>query len=182
MARHTATLTILYLSLITTQAVANSLDINLHDNAFRITYSRYIEKNTVTDVGLLSVQEHERRGDDAELIHAGINFESGNLRLGTRAIYTSLNSGDVLAVGFGGQGRVALSKVIGLGGHFYYAPSITSFLDGDGYHEFALRLDAQLSRKAQVYLGYRNIKVRLDNSDNKIELDDDFHIGLKLYF
>lgn len=160
---------------------ADSLDLNLHDNAFRFTYASFVDKKTVADFGALFLQERNNRQSDA-LIHTGVNFVFDQLRFGLRAAYASPGPYDVLSLGFGGQGRFFLSRRVGIGGHFYYAPEATSGMDSAGYHEFAARLKFKLTRGVYVYGGYRNLKVKIVSPDNKVELDDDFHVGLKLFF
>ena len=81
-----------------------------------------------------------------------------------------------------GKLTVALSRIIGLGGHFYYAPEVTSFIDAKGYHEYSIKLDFKLTNTAHLYLGYRNVKLRIGDRKNKVELNDDTLLGFKIYF
>jgi len=161
---------------------AKSIDANFSDDSFRFTYAYGIDKKLVTDLGLLYLQEKGRYKDDELAFHAGLNVVSGNFRFGARAFLATPGDYDALAVGFGGQARFALSNVIGLGGHFYYAPEVTSFIDAKGYHEYSIRLDFKITPSAYLYLGYRNVKVRIEDRNNKVELDDDTMLGFKVYF
>lgn len=160
---------------------ADSVDINLHSEALRGTYAFYVAKKTVADVGILLLKERYQEQDEA-LFHAGVNFVFDNLRFGMRAIYATPGNTDLFSLGFGGQGRFSLTRRIGLGGHFYYAPEVTSAMDSEGYHELGARVDFKLARGAYLYVGYRNLKVKIYSVENKVELDDDFHVGVKLYF
>jgi len=161
---------------------AESIDVNFGDDSFRFTYAYGIDRKLVADLGFLYLQEEGRKRDDELAFHAGLNITSGNVRFGGRAFLVSPGNSDVLAVGFGGQGRFALSRIVGLGGHFYYAPEVTSFIDAKGYYEYSIKLDFKVSKSAYLYLGYRNVKVRIFDRDNKVELNDDALLGFKLYF
>ena len=163
-------------------ASAKSIDLNFTDDSFRFTYAYGIDRKLVTDLGLLYLQKKGRYRDDEMAFHAGLNVVSGNFRFGARAFLATPGDYDTLAVGFGGQARFALSKVVGLGGHFYYAPEVTSFVDAKGYHEYSIRLDFKVTPSAYLYLGYRNVKVRIEDRNNKVELDDDAMLGFKVYF
>jgi hypothetical protein len=175
--------TLVFVVLIFTNPVyAKSIDLNLNSDALRFTYAFMADRKLVTDLGLLYLDKKQRFDDDELAFHAGLNVVSGNIRLGGRAFFVSPGNAEVLAVGLGGQGRFALSSRVGLGGHFYYAPQITSMLDAKGYHDFSLRLDFKVAPSGYLYLGYRNIKVRIGDRQNKVELDDGAMLGFKVYF
>ena len=161
---------------------AKSIDMNFGDDSFRFTYAFGIDKNLVTDLGIMQVEGEGRNRDDELAFHAGLNVTSGNVRFGGRAFLVSPGDFDTLSVGFGGQGRIPLSRHVGIGGHFYYAPEVTSFMDSKGYHEYRVNVDFKVTRSAYVYLGYRNVKVRIENRNNKVELNDDVIFGFKIYF
>ena len=162
--------------------VAKSIDLNFSNDSFRFTYAYGIDKQLVTDLGFLYLQEEGRNGDDELAFHLGLNITSGNIRFGGRAFLTTPGNSDALAIGFGGQGRFALSRAIGIGGHFYYAPEVTSFIDAKGYYEYAIKLDFKVTSSASLYVGYRNVKVMIGDRKNKVELDDDAMLGFKIFF
>lgn len=173
---------LLLLLLLPAVSFAESIDLNFSNESFRFTYAYGVDRKLVADLGLLYLQEEGRNRDDELAFHAGLNITAGNVRFGGRAFLATPGNADALAVGFGGQGRFALSRVVGLGGHFYYAPEVTSFIDARGYHEYAIKLDFKVSNAAYIYLGYRNVKVRIGDRNNKVELDDDAMLGFKIYF
>lgn len=175
------TLLFCIVALVSHSAYSASLDLNLHSKAFRATYAFVPSKDTVTDLGVLFLQDDH--GDDSETaFHAGLNFVFENFRFGGRAFYVSPGNSDVLAVGLGGQARFAVTKKVGVGAHIYYAPEFTSMMDSKGYQEMAVHVDFRVVGGAYVYLGYRNLKVSIGNANHKIELDDDPHLGIKFYF
>ena len=161
---------------------AKSIDLNLHSDALRFTYAFAVDKNLVTDLGVLYIDKQRKLDDNELAFHAGLNVVSGNVRFGGRAFFVAPGNAEALAIGFGGQGRFALTPRIGLGGHLYYAPEITSMLDAEGYHEYSVRLDFKVTPSAYLYLGYRNVKVRIGSRENKVELDDNVMVGFKVYF
>ena len=173
------TATFIFTSFFASSAVASSLDINLHSDAARATYAFYSAPKTVADFGVLSTKKFNER---ETALHAGVNFVFENLRFGMRMLHATPGTIDVLALGFGAQGRFALNSRVGVGGHFYHAPESTSFMDSGGYNELAARIDFKMAKGAYVYAGYRNLKVKMENSNSKIEYDDDIHVGLKFYF
>ena len=161
---------------------AKSIDLNVGDDSFRFIYASGIDKNLVTDFGLLFLEAEGRQGDDELAFHAGLNFVAGNVRFGGRAFLVSPGDYDTLSVGFGGQVRIPVASSVGIGGHFYYAPESTSFMDSAGYHEYRINLDVELTRSVYLYLGYRNVKVRIEDRRNKVELNDDVIFGFKTFF
>lgn len=177
----TRTLALLITFFTITPAFASSLDVNFHSHALRATYATFVDRKTVTDFGVLFLKEKVGNEDDT-LLHAGVNFVFQNLRFGVRAIYVTPGNSDLFSLGFGGQGRIPLTRRVGIGGHFYYAPEVTSAMDSAGYHEFGARIDFKANKDVYFYLGYRNLKVKIKNVKNKLELDDDVHFGAKLYF
>ena len=175
-----------FLAPVTSQAA--SIDLNLHSDALRLTFAKAMESNMVSDVGALFLDERgagknkDRPRDSEVAVHTGLHLVNKQLRFGIRAFYISPGDTDLLAVGFGGQGKMSLSRSISVSGHFYYAPEATSFIDGEGFRELALRLNLRLNNGAYLYLGYRNIEIDIGERGVELELDDDIHIGLKMYF
>jgi len=168
-----------YGSCVTAQAAG--FDFNVNSDALRFTLSKTMAPQQVGDIGLLSV-DRGKRHDSENVLHLGYHWLGNNFRFGLRSIYSSPGDYDILALGLGFQGQTAISRNVYLGGHFYYAPSAFSFMDGDGYDEFALRVMLQIGRSAFAYIGYRNFNLRLSPYRDKLELDDDFHIGFRLFF
>jgi len=159
----------------------SSIDLNLSDEAFRIIYASHVDRKLVSDMGLLYLEKKGRFRDDEIALHAGLNAVSGAVRIGGRAFFATPGNAEALAIGFGGQARAALSKWLGLGGHFYYAPEVTSWLDAKGYYEFSVRLDFKASNSAFLYLGYRKVTLEIGSRSNEVELNDDVILGFKLF-
>ncbi len=190
------------------QVMADSLDLNLNNDSMRLTY----EADMTRDKGLLLdagyYYNDRRTGSSADLTHVGLYVagdnwsQSGifNIKVGGRLIYTDVKQSDlvflfpgpvpyiyeqsfnVMALGLGGEVRFSPVHRLGIGASAYYAPRVASFLDGERYSEYGVKLDYQLLTQAYVYAGFRQINVEAQNSNHKFQLDDSAHVGLKILF
>ncbi len=181
------------LAALSTTAVADSLDIDLRDKAFRGSYTANIsgKSGLSAEVGVLTNEDKKQLDDTmyfAGLLVSGENWsKSGtfNISLGGKTFYTSKNSVDLGGLAFGGDIRFSPVHRLGIGGSFYYAPEITSFMDCKKYTETNVRVDYQVLPQAFVYANYRKIEVDYDTgsvSDTNVELDKGLSIGMKLLF
>lgn len=176
------------------QVLADSIDLNINDDSMRAVYEADMgsaNKGLALDAGYYYNDSESASRSDADMMHVGLHVtgdnwsQSGvfNIKVGGRMIYTSLASNvDVMALGLGGEVRFSPVRRVGIGASAYYAPRIATFLDGERYSEYGVKLDYQLLTQAFVYVGYRQINVEVENIGDKIELDDSAHLGLKLLF
>jgi len=171
----------LFASFNSQQAIAASFDVNVHSDALRLTIAKGMARKQAMDFGALLADKNKKH-DDLTVLHLGYHWLGDSFRIGFRSIYASPGTTDVLALGIGVQAQTGIARNVFLGGHFYYAPSALSFLDADGYDEFAIRFLLKMGRSAYAYLGYRNFDIRFAPNSGDYEVDDSFHIGLKLYF
>ena len=170
-------------------AVADSIDINLHNDAIRATYTGNIAstKGLSGEAGVLYVEPS--KGDGEALLHGGVLISGENwsksgtldISMGARVVYASPEPVDLMAIAFGGRLRFSPIPRLGIGGHFFYAPDITSFLDSEEYREVGLRLDYQVLPQAFVYLGHRDIEVDFGGPQDW-EFDSEAHLGFKMTF
>ncbi len=172
------------------QVMADSLDLNLNNDSMRLTY----EADMTRDKGLLLdagyYYNDRRSGSSADLAHVGLYVagdnwsQSGvfNIKVGGRLIYTAVDPYNVMALGLGGEVRFSPVHRLGLGADAYYAPRVATFLDGERYTEYGVKIDYQLLTQAFVYVGYRKIDVEVENFGYKYRLDDSGHVGLKILF
>lgn len=171
-----------------TTALADNIDVNLRNDAIRANYAMELNNSLSADFGFL-YNEDEKQLDDI-MYHAGLLVSGENwseqgtfdISLGGRFIYTAPGTLDLSAVALGGELRFSPVHRLGIGGAVYYAPSVTSLMDADGYSEFSVKLDYQLLPQAFVYVGYRNIEVDIEEGPNNVELDEGVHAGFKLLF
>ena len=158
---------------------ASSLDLNFHDDTTRLSYNSYTARDVVTDGGILFVSNNN---SSEQLFHLGISKISKNVGFGIRGIYTSPGSIDLAAISLAVNARFYLSAKTHLEIGGYHAPEFTSFMDAAGYTEIGFRLSFNITEPLDIYIGYRNLKLKVENANNKIEMDDDFHLGLKFHF
>jgi hypothetical protein len=186
---------LLLLGTLSTTAVADNLDIDLRDKAFRGSYSTNIsgKSGLSAEFGVLTNEDTKQLNDTlyyAGLLVTGENWsKSGtfNISLGGKTFYTSPSNWhrDLSAIAFGGDIRFSPVHRLGIGGSFYYAPEITSFMDCKKYTETNLRVDYQVLPQAFVYANYRNIEMDVKypgGTDTGVEVDKGLSIGMKLLF
>lgn len=176
--------------LATTPVLADSIDLNLHDNAIRGTYEARLSstQGLSAEAGLLYVED-DRTNESETMVHGGLLVSGENwsksgtfdIAMGMRLVYATPGDLDMGALAFGGRMRFSPVPRLGIGGHIYYAPDITSFMDSKSYQELGVRLDYQLLPQAFVYVGYRNIEVDFGGPTDW-ELDDEAHVGFKMLF
>ncbi len=63
----------------------------------------------------------------------------------------------------------------------YGAPSITSFGDTEDLREVMARFEVEVMPSTRGYIGYRFLEPDLDNG-GEVELDDNFHVGIRITF
>lgn len=167
---------------------ADNIDINLRDEAVRASYSMDLTNGVRTGFGFLYSEDEDQLNDTmyhADFLVGGENWsESGtvDVSIGGRMIYSTLEFIDLGAVAFGGELRFSPVHRLGIGGSFFYAPSVTSFEEAERYSELGLRVDYQILPQAFVYGGYRTIEVDIENGPDDVELDEGFLAGFKLLF
>ena len=185
-------------------ALAGDLDLNLNDDAARLNYAWPARNDQLElQAGWL---HHQDRG---EVGHFGLHLvdiaSSGanplTAGIGGRVVYVDSEpfidpnvvtipedppvfidaSGFGLAIG--GFVRYSLKKYnrIGLGGHVYFAPDVTSFGDAEQFLEASVFVSYNALRNADVYLGARSIRVDFDSGVD-ITMDTGLHVGIRLSF
>ena len=170
---------------VATPAAADSLDLNLHDDALRVTYStNAFQHGLDLDMGYLYAK---RRGQTGHVAHVGLQVAGRNFSdqgefdvgLGGRLVYTDTRSGDGANLALGGTVRFSPANLVGINASLFYAPSITSFMDSEHYREWGVGVDYHLLASGFVYIGYRNVESRIKNR-GRHTIDDSVHVGMKL--
>ncbi len=162
---------------------ASSLDINLRDEAIRLAV-----RGPINESGLnlsLSGLHHE---DDRDLITAGVSVieslaDGSYVGIGGHLYAFDAKNVDGLGMALGGFFHYALPAFpgLGLGGQLYYGPDVVSFDDVKRYIETAMRLEYQILSQANIYVGYRHIRIKMDNG-GKGRIDNGLHFGLRLTY
>ncbi len=63
----------------------------------------------------------------------------------------------------------------------YGAPSITSFADTEDLSELTTRFEIEVMPSTRGYVGYRFLEPDLETG-GEVELDDNFHVGIRITF
>jgi hypothetical protein len=173
-------------------ASAARLDVNLNQDSARFTYYSLIGGSTYgrteMSTGVLYNQ------DKNYLLELGLQVvdvagsESPGLEIGVgpKLFYMTDDEADVtgLSIAIGGIVRYNLPQLqrLALQGSLYYAPSITSTLDTDAFLEYGVRVAYEILPTANVYLGYRRIRVDYTKGNGSHTLDDGSMLGLDFSF
>ena len=178
----------LLLALTSVSALGAELDLNLNDDAARLTYAWDLESNDLRiDTGWL---HHQDRGD---VIHVGLhlNGEASNGAnpvvggLGGKLFFINADqfNSDVAVLGVGGFLRFTMPDYnrFSLYAHLYFAPDVLAFGDGKGYSEVEARMSYNVLREADLYLGVRHSEVKLDGFGTR-KMDNGLHAGIQLRF
>ena len=165
--------------------LADSLDINLNNDTVQATYAtawRQAEFN----VGFLSNTDQNDWAANIGLLASG-EKQTADMRvdagLGGKVYYANVSNQDVLALGLGGQFSVHPNNMpFGFSGYLYYAPDVVTFMDGNKFWEWGLRVEFEVVKKtANIYVGYREMRAELDNNHD-VTVDSGVHVGVKISF
>ena len=168
-------------------AGANELDINFHSDAVRFTGAWDVTGQLRADAGWM------HHTDDGDVGHIGIHLvdlATGGTQpitagLGGRFVYFDSDrrnrSGGAVPLGGFLRFNLADADRFHVGGYGYWAPSVLSFANGDGYRELGAFVGYEVLRQGSVYLGWRNIHVDFDNRPS-VTIDSGFHLGLRIRF
>ena len=87
------------------------------------------------------------------------------------------------ALALGGQIRYVIPSTtpVALMAEGFISPDITTFNDAEQYLEYRFALELEVTPSARAYIGYRKIEIDLGGIDD-YEMDDDFHLGVRLAF
>ncbi|HBA34442.1 MAG TPA: hypothetical protein DCZ12_09950 [Gammaproteobacteria bacterium] len=104
--------------------------------------------------------------------------------LGVRASYGELDVEDSLAnLSIGGEInlRPYFARKMTVGGELFYSPLILSFMDSEELLEYAVDVKFELVPSSILYFGYRKVTVDTPTISD-LELEDNFHVGVRLTF
>ena len=171
-------------------AHADSLELNLNNDAVRLTFSWDARDDKLTfDAGWLHHQ------DTGNVAHAGLHLvdfaasgpSAPEVGIGGRLFYIDADTGPSSAqggaLGLGGFFRYSFPQAnrFGIRGHLYFAPDVVAFGDTERYMEAALGVSYNVLRDADVYIGYRYVKAEFSDTPD-LTLDTGLHVGLRLSF
>jgi hypothetical protein len=167
---------------------ASGLDLNLNNDAVRMTVDFDLSNNLVADASWL---HHQDRGNVAGGgLHVTGDATGGRdpvrAGLGGRLLWADSSVGgedDGIALPIGGFVTYTIPQYnrFVVGGSVYYAPDVLSFGDMTKYQEFNAWGGYSVLRQGQVYLGVRSIKADFKRSPS-VTFDTGLHFGLRLRF
>ncbi|MDN5871433.1 MAG: YfaZ family protein [Nitrococcus sp.] len=175
--------------LITTSALATSLDVNLSPHAVRVGGTQQVTKSGLEIGG--NWLHHMDHGDIfAGALHLVDYPEPGRgaLKLGVGGKFLVIEEDGPnvqgVALALGGKVRYTWPTFnrIGIGAHVYFAPQVSSGGDVERYFEGALRAEYLILRHANVYLGVRTVRVGDDVRNETHDFDSAVFLGLRLDF
>jgi hypothetical protein len=176
------------LLVVTAPARADSLSLDLNDDAARVTFERpFAASKTRIDGSWL---HHQERGDALSLgLHITGNAASQarpvNAGLGGRVYYVNADRADVdgvvLAVGGFVDGKLPNYDRIGFGAHVYFAPDVLAFGDASQFTDLSVHASYSVLRQGEVYLGLRNVQGEFDNRGD-VTIDTGLMLGFRLNF
>ena len=106
------------------------------------------------------------------------------LGLGIKGEYTEIDGRRYAAIPLGMEAELQLPInapfPVYLGGALYYAPSVLSFKEGDGYMETRIHLDVEPIDNGRLEVGYRKIDTDLKSAD--VTYNDAWYFGMRLDF
>lgn len=170
-------------------ASATDIDFNLSSDAARLGIVQPLSRPGLEVNG--SWLHHE---DDGDILGAGLHLvdiaDPGrgalDVGVGAQVFAVSLDDDDADggALAIGGKFRYTWPTFnrFGIGGHLYYAPSVTSGGDIERYVEGALRAEYLILQNANAYLGVRQVRIRNDISNDTETFESGLHGGIRLRF
>ena len=170
-------------------ALADSLDLNLRNDAVQFNYAYGYRAAEVTGGALW--KEKDNGNGTRWAAHLGL-LASGHQEnrasrwqagIGGRLYFAEAGSSDTLALALGGQFRWSpVAAPIGIGAYGFFAPDIVTGLDAKRFWEAGARVELEAVRDtAYVYVGYRKMEMRLEN-DVDVILDKGGHVGVRIVF
>jgi hypothetical protein len=185
-------------------AFADSLNINLNNNAaqfqFNSSASDFIEGNSELHAGVL-YNDTNNIFIDAGLMVRGGGEEEGapglSVGVGVKGVFGTIqpqpgivgaSASTVSGVGVGGEVTFVLPTTtrVAFVAEYFASPKIMSFADAQRFNQFGVRVEAEVSPQARVYVGYREIGFGVRNTvagaSGSLMLDSGTHLGVIVSF
>lgn len=183
----------LLMGVVAIPAHAEIIDLSVNDDGFRAALYGPLSRTGADAAGQydIGVVMRPEREDDLLVVHAGalVTGDAGMQQfdlaagVGVRGVYIGRDhdTGGAVAIGGQAEGRLPGYDRFGLSMYGYYAPKVLSFGEFDKYYEVGASLDYQVLQNASVYVGYRNVNVRIEDGP-ELTADTGFHVGVRLKF
>lgn len=196
-------LCVVSLLFISPAAFADSLNVNLNNNAaqfqFNSSASDFIEGNSELHAGVV-YNDNSNMFIDAGLMVRGGGEEEGapglSVGVGVKGVFGSIqpaagvvgSASTVSGIGVGGELTFALPTTtrVAFVAEYFAAPKIMSFADAQRFNQFGVRVEFEVSPQARVYVGYREIGFGVRNpvagASGSLMLDSGTHLGVIVSF
>jgi hypothetical protein len=176
--------TLLIANLFAAKAFANSADLALSNTSVETTYRANIA-NGVSAAG--SWLHHENGIDVASVgIYGGGRQGAAGAFIGAKAFWLNADGPDGQGIAIGGALSYELFPRVTIEGNAHYAPSVTSYKDIDHYTEWGARLTLQLLPSANIFAGFRDINVDVNDGPHghtsQVDVTRGGYAGFTLYF
>jgi len=175
-----------FVAVVSLPASAHTVDINVGNDTLEAYYSNTLGTTAEWSVGWLRNRDlHE------DLLAGGLLVvgEHGNdkmrseIGVGGKLYYATLGNEELVGVGLGGQWRFQPGKgPLGFSINGYYVPEVLAAKDGKNLYELGARVEFEIiERTANIYLGYRKVRVEMDNG-RRDDLSDSIMGGMRFTF
>lgn len=179
-------------AMLATQVQARGFDLRLADETAEILYltesSTFGYGGADVGVGFFFNEADDVSFSASAMIsgHGAGNNRALKFGVGFKGLFTSIDVLDeeVGALAIGGQVRYVFPSATPVAFLLegFIAPSIVSFSGADQYTEFRAAIELEVTPSARAYVGYRNMQYELENYSPDYELDDDWHVGVRVEF
>jgi len=165
---------------------AEAVDINVNDEALRVSYIAQFEaRGLELDFGWL---HHEDDGDvgavGLQVVDIG-GEKTGpwSVGLGGRLFYVTTDTDDGSGLGLGGHAgyRPRRLRRFEVTAHAFYAPSAISFGDAEEYLDAGLTAGFWVIPRGKIYLGVREVRADFEERSS-VTIDHGLHAGLRIGF
>jgi len=188
----TTLILILGSALISGNASAQRLDINLKQDSARFSYITLIGGSTFgrteMNTGILYNEDNNLAANiGLQVIDvAGSKTPGLELGVGPRFYYLKHDKSDSngAAIALGGHLRYKLPSVprLSFTGRLFYAPSITATLDADSMYETGIGVSYEMLPTANIYLHYRRIHADFTSNVGGKTIDNGTVLGMNFTF
>jgi|GEM_PF-2989205 len=167
-------------------ASAHTVDINVGSDTVEAYYSNIVGTSAEWSVGGLYNRDLHDDLIAGSLLAVG-ELGSDKLRseigVGGKLYYATLGNDDLVGVGLGGQWRVYPGKgPLGFSVYGFYVPEVLTAKDGKNLWEAGARVEFEIiERTANVYLGYRKVRVEMDSGQHD-DLSNSVMAGMRFTF
>lgn len=176
-------------ALITTALAATSmavtagvLDLALSDTTAKLDISSADGNNRrKSSVEASFIHNDEQRNGAGLALHVSNKQGLANLMVGIKSYYAALDEEDGSGISIGGKVDYRMLPKLFIRGQAYYAPDVTSFGDIQHYKEAEAKLIYMLLPEAQIFLGFRDIEIDLEELGNH-ELHEGGFAGISMQF